>query len=186
MKISIGCRNFKLGRDWSLCLLSALNAAPHVFTTKLFNLLAIKQPWVSLLGSPFHSQTLVPLNKSLQAMVFQNAVFPQFSAVLIRAWSCLLRPYKEARLYYFYLVSHVFVYSCPAPPPLVSWFSWFFMVPGWFFMVFRGSRLVFMAPGWFFMVFHGSRSVFMVPGWLFMVIHGSQRVFTVSHGSRLV
>ena len=51
-------------------------------------LLTIKQPWVSLLGSPFHSQALVPLDKSLQAVVFQNAVFPLFSAVLIRAWFC--------------------------------------------------------------------------------------------------
>ena len=31
-------------------------------------------------------------------------------------------------------------------------FSWFFMVPGWFFMVFNGSRLF----------FHGFRLVFMV------------------------
>ena len=106
MKISIGCRNFKLGRDWSLCLLSALNAAPHVLATNLFNLLTIKQHWVSLLTLPFHSQTLVPLDTSLQAVVFQNAVFPLFSAVLIRAWSCLLRPYKEARLYYLLLGDH--------------------------------------------------------------------------------
>ena len=106
MKISIGCRNFKLGRDWTLCLLSALNAAPHVLATNLFNLLTIKQHWVSLLTLPFHSQTLVPLDTSLQAVVFQNAVFPLFSAVLIRAWSCLLRPYKEVRQYSFYLWGH--------------------------------------------------------------------------------
>ena len=26
---------------------------------------------------------------------------------------------------------------------VLGWFSWFFMVPDWFFMVFNGSRLVF-------------------------------------------
>ena len=87
MKISIGCRNFKQGCDWSLCLLSALNAAPHVFTTKLFNLLAIKQSWVSLLGSPFHSQTLVTLDKSLFSFGLSNrlvsAVFSCFDQSLI-------------------------------------------------------------------------------------------------------
>ena len=45
---------------------------------------------------------------------------------------------------------------------VVGWFSWLFMVPSGFFMV----------PGWVFMVFHGSRSVFMV-------FHGSRLVFMV-------
>ena len=40
-------------------------------------------------------------------------------------------------------------------------FSWFFMVPVWFFMVFQNSRLVFHGFSWFL----------MVPGWFFMVFH---------------
>ena len=32
-------------------------------------------------------------------------------------------------------------------------FSWFFMVPGWFFMVPGRFSWFFMVPGWFFMVF---------------------------------
>ena len=43
-----------------------------------------------------------------------------------------------------------------------SWFSWFFVVPDCFFMVFNGSRLVFHGFSWFFLVCHGFRLVFMV------------------------
>ena len=55
-------------------------------------------------------------------------------------------------------------------------FSWFFMVPGWFFMVPGRFSWFFMVPGW---LFHVSRLVFFV-------FHGSRSVFMVFHGSRLV
>ena len=71
----------------------------------LFNLLTIKQQRVSLLGFPFFSQTLVTLDKSLFSFGLSNrrisAVFSCFDQSLILP----VRPYKEARLYYFYLIS---------------------------------------------------------------------------------
>ena len=55
------------------------------------------------MGSPFHSQTLVTLDKSLFSFGLSNrrisAVFSCFDQSLILP----VRPYKEARLYYFYL-----------------------------------------------------------------------------------
>ena len=69
----------------------------------LFNLLTIKQQRVSLLVFPFFSQTLVTLDKSLFSFGLSNrrisAVFSCFDQSLILP----VRPYKEARLYYFYL-----------------------------------------------------------------------------------
>ena len=57
-------------------------------------------------------------------------------------------------------------------------------------MVFHGSRLVFMVPGWFSLVFDGSRlvfhgsrlvfMVFMVLGWLLMVFLQNVPTQTVS------
>ena len=41
-------------------------------------------------------------------------------------------------------------------------FSWLLMVPGWFFMIFGGSRLVSHGSRSVFMVFHGSKSVFVI------------------------
>ena len=74
----------------------------------LFNLLTIKQQRVSLLGFPFFSQTLVTLDKSLFSFGLSNrrisAVFSCFDQSLILP----VRPYKEARLYSFYLSSNVF------------------------------------------------------------------------------
>ena len=58
------------------------------------------------MGSPFHSQTLVTLDKSLFSFGLSNrrisAVFSCFDQSLILP----VRPYKEARLYSFYLWSH--------------------------------------------------------------------------------
>ena len=72
----------------------------------------------------------------------------------------------------------------------------FFMVPGWFYMVFHVSRLVFHGFRWFFMVAYGSRWVFMVfhgsrlifHGFrsVFMIFHGFRSAFKVFHGVRLV
>ena len=53
------------------------------------------------------------------------------------------------------------------------------MVPGWFFIVFHGSRLFLHGSRSVFTDFHGSRSVFMD-------FHGSRLVFHGFHGSRLV
>ena len=51
-----------------------------------------------------------------------------------------------------------------------SKFSWFFMVPGWFFHGFRSALMVFHGPR---LGFHGSRFVFhvfvMAPGLVFMM-----------------
>ena len=51
-------------------------------------------------------------------------------------------------------------------------FLWLFMVPGWFFIIFHGSR-------WVIIIFHGSRLAFHG-------FHGSRWAFMVFHGSRLV
>ena len=65
-------------------------------------------------------------------------------------------------------------------------FSWFFMAPGRFFMIFDSSRLVFHGSRSVFMVFHGSRLVFHGSRSFYTVFHGSRLVFMVFHGSRLV
>ena len=52
-------------------------------------------------------------------------------------------------------------------------FSWFLMVPDWFFMVFQGSGWVFMAFHGFTLVFHDSRSVFIVFHGYRLAFHGS-------------
>ena len=85
-----------------------------------------------------------------------------------------------------------------------EWFLWFFIVPGWFFMVLDGFFWLFKV-GWFFKVpcwllfqvgfygFQGSRFVFHGYKWDFMVFQGFRLVFRgfrwvlrVNHGSRLV
>ena len=51
-------------------------------------------------------------------------------------------------------------------------FSWFFMVPGWFFMVFHGFS-------WFFMVFHGFSWFQVGFSWFFHVFSWFQVGFSM-------